>query len=141
MAENNKMSQWTLTLLRVVLGIILAYHGYLKLFVKGGLPGTAAFFAQVGIPLANYAAVLVAFVEFFGGLFLLFGVLTKWTTLVLIFQMLVALFKVHLKNGLLVSNGGYEFVLLILAALVVLLVNGAGSLSLGKKLFKSKNLQ
>ena len=140
MAKNN-FSEWTLTLLRVVLGVIFAYHGYLKLFVKGGLPGTAAFFAQAGIPLANYSAVVVAFAEFFGGLFLILGVLTRWTTLVLTFQMLVALFKVHLKNGLLVSNGGYEFVLLILAALVVLLVNGAGSLSVGKKLFKNKWLQ
>ena len=95
----------------------------------------------IGIPLANYAAVLVAFAEFFGGLFLILGVLTRWTTIVLILEMLVALFKVHLKNGLLVSKGGYEFVLLILAALVVLWVNGAGSLSLGKKLFKNKQLQ
>ena len=99
------------------------------------------FFAANGIPLANYAAVIVAFAEFFGGLFLVLGVLTRWTTLVLIFQMLVALFKVHLKNGLLVSNGGYEFVLLILAGLVVLLVNGAGSLSLGKMMSKNKWLQ
>lgn len=141
MAENNNFNQWTLTLLRVVLGVIFTYHGYLKLFVKGGLLGTAAFFTQVGIPLANVSAVVVAFVEFFGGLFLILGVLTKWTTLVLIFEMLIALFKVHLKSGLLVSKGGYEFVLLILAALVVVLFNGAGALSLGKKFFKNKNLQ
>ncbi|MDP3765105.1 MAG: DoxX family protein, partial [Nanoarchaeota archaeon] len=112
---NNKISQWTLALLRVVLGIIFTYHGYLKLFIAGGLPGTAGFFAQVGIPMANYAAVVVAFAEFFGGLFLLLGMVTKWTTLVLTFQMLIAFLMVHLKNGLLVSKGGYEFVLLILA--------------------------
>ncbi|MBS3114229.1 DoxX family protein [Candidatus Woesearchaeota archaeon] len=138
---NSKLSQWTLALLRVVLGVIFTYHGYLKLFVVGSLPETAGFFAQVGIPMANYAAVVVAFAEFFGGLFLLLGVVTKWTTLVLIFEMLIAFFMVHLKNGLLVSKGGYEFVLLILAGLVVLLVNGAGALSLGKKLFKSKWMQ
>ncbi|MBI3036007.1 DoxX family protein [Candidatus Woesearchaeota archaeon] len=136
----NELTQWTLTLLRVVLGVIFAYHGYLKLFVKGGLPGTASFFAQVGIPLANLSAVVVAFAEFFGGILLLLGLLTKWTSLVLIFQMLVAFFMVHLRNGFLVSKGGYEFVLLILAALVALLVNGAGSFSLGKKLFKSKQM-
>ena len=141
MAKDNNLGQWSLTLLRVVLGIIFTYHGYGKLLVKGGLPGTAAFFSQIGVPLANYAAVLVAFVEFFGGLLLLIGLLTKWTTLVLIFQMLVALFKVHLKNGLLVSKGGYEFVLLILAALVIVLFNGAGALSAGKKFFKNKQLQ
>lgn len=137
---NNKISQWTLALLRVVLGIIFTYHGYLKLFIAGGLPGTAGFFAQVGIPMANYAAVVVAFAEFFGGLFLLLGMVTKWTTLVLTFQMLIAFLMVHLKNGLLVSKGGYEFVLLILAGLVVLLANGAGELSVGKKFFKNKHL-
>lgn len=136
----NNLSQWTLTLLRVVLGIIFAYHGYLKLFVKGALPGTAQFFAQVGIPLANVSAVVVAFAEFFGGLLLLVGLLTRWASAVLIFQMLVAFFMVHLKNGFLVSKGGYEFVLLILAGLVVLLVNGAGKLSVGK-LFKGKILK
>ena len=140
MANNNKLSQWTLTLLRIVLGIIFTYHGYLKLFVVGGLPGTAGFFTQIGVPLANISAVVVAFVEFFGGLFLLLGLLTKWTSLVLIFEMLVAFFMVHLKNGLLVSKNGYEFVLLILAGLVVVLANGAGALSVGKK-FKSKQLQ
>ena len=140
MAKNG-LSQWTLALLRVVLGVIFAYHGYLKLFVAGGLPGTAAFFAQVGIPMANVSAVVVAFAEFVGGLFLIFGVVTRWTTLVLIFEMLVAFFMVHWKNGLLVSKGGYEFVIVLLAGLVVLLVNGAGALSLGKKLFKSRSLQ
>ena len=137
---DNKFNQWTLTLLRVVLGVIFTYHGYLKLFVIGGLPGTAAFFAQVGIPLPNYAAVVVSFAEFFGGLFLILGVVTKWTTLVLTFQMLIAFLMVHLKNGLLVSKGGFEFVLLILAGLVVVLVNGAGELSVGKKFFKNKQL-
>ena len=50
--------------------------------------------------------------------------------------MLVAFLKVHLKNGLLISNGGYEFVLALLAALAVVLVNGAGALSFGKRFFK-----
>ena len=78
MAKNN-LSQWTLALLRIVLGVIFTYHGYLKLFVPGGLPGTATFFAQVGIPLANVSAVVAAFAEFFGGLFLLLGMVTKWS--------------------------------------------------------------
>ena len=135
-----QFEQWTLTLLRAVLGIIFTYHGYGKLFVKGGLPGTAQFFAMVGIPMANYAAVVVAFVEFFGGLLLIFGLLTRLTALALIVEMLVAFFKVHLKQGFFISPQayGYEFILLILAVLVVILVNGAGEFSLGKKIFKNK---
>ncbi|MBI2660245.1 DoxX family protein [Candidatus Woesearchaeota archaeon] len=140
MAKNN-LSGWSLTLLRVVLGIILAYHGYLKLFVPGGFKGTVEFFASVGIPLTSYSALVASVAEFAGGIFLIVGVLTRLTTLALLFEMLVALFTVHIKNGLLVSNGGYEFVLLILAALVVLLTNGSGSLSIGKMMSKNKWLQ
>ena|SRR3989338_2296661 len=139
MAKNN-LSGWSLTLLRVVLGITLTYHGYGKLFVKGALLGTAQFFAAIGIPLANYAAVLVAFVEFFGGLLLLAGLLTRWVSVLLIIEMLVAFFKVHLKQGLLITPQayGYEFILLILTVLVVILFNGPGEISLGKMLSKNK---
>src|SRR3989338_1445457 len=102
MAKNNNVSGWSLALLRVVLGVILAYHGYLKLFVPDGFKGTVEFFAAVGIPLASYSALAASVAEFAGGIFLILGIFTKWTTLVLTFEMLVALFTVHIKNGLLV---------------------------------------
>ena len=122
-----------MALLRIVLGVIFTYHGYGKLFIKGALPGTAQFFAAIGIPFANYAAVLVAFVEFFGGILLLVGLLAKLASILLIVEMLVALFKVHIKQGFFISPQayGYEFILLILAALVVILANGAGKLGHG----------
>jgi putative oxidoreductase len=134
----NSLNEWSLALLRAVLGVILAYHGYLKLFVPGGFKGTVEFFVAVGIPLAKYSALAASVAEFAGGIFLILGILTRWTAIVLIFEMLIALFAVHLKNGLLVSKGGYEFVLLILAGLVVLLVNGPGILSAGKMMSKNK---
>ena len=139
----NKFNQWSLTLLRVVLGVIFTYHGYGKLLVKGGLPATSQFFAVVGIPMANYAAVLVAFLEFFGGLLLILGLFSRLVSVALIIEMLVAFYKVHLNQGFFISPQayGYEFILLILAVLVVILVNGAGEISLGKKLFKKKWLQ
>lgn len=142
MAKSKELSGWTLTLLRLVLGVIFAYHGYLKLFVPGGFNATVGFFKAIAIPFPLYSALLVSVVEFFGGLFLIFGVVTRLATAALIIEMLVAFFKVHFKNGLVISQTsyGYEFVLLILAALVVVLVNGAGKLSVGK-LFKSRHLQ
>ena len=140
MAKNGNLSDWSLTLLRVVLGIIFTYHGYAKLFVPGGFKGTVEFFVSVGIPIAHYSALAVSVAEFAGGIFLILGVLTRLTTLVLIFQMLVALFTVHINNGLLSSKGGYEFVLLILAALAVVLASGSGKLSLGKMMSKDKKL-
>src|SRR3989338_4981472 len=139
---NNKLNGWALTLLRLILGIIFAYHGYIKLFLPGGFKGTANFFIAIGIPLPVYSALLVSVAEFIGGILLLIGLLTRLASLILIIEMLVALFKVHLKQGFFISTTayGYEFILLILAALVVVLVNGAGKLSVGKK-FKNKHLQ
>ena len=134
----NNLNQWSLTLLRVVLGIIFTYHGYAKLFLPGGFKGTVGFFTAINIPMAAYAAVLVSFVEFAGGLFLIFGILTKWAAFALLIEMIVALFKVHIKSGFFISQQayGYEYLLLILAALVVVLVNGSGKLALGKMIKK-----
>lgn len=140
MAKPEELNPWSLALLRLVLGIIFTYHGYQKLFVEGGFTGTVAFFTSIGIPLPKYSALAASLAEFVGGIFLLLGMITVWTTLVLIFEMLIAFFAVHLKNGLLVSKGGYEFVLLVLAALVIILVNGAGKLSAGK-FFQNKHLK
>ena len=140
MPDNSKISQWSLTLLRVVVGFIFLYHGYLKLFMPGGFVGTVGFFTKIGIIVPNISALVVSIVEFLGGLFLIFGMAIRWTTFALIFEMLVAFFIIHRKNGLLVSNNGYEFVLLIMAALLLVHTNGAGRLSLGK-MFKKKILQ
>ena len=142
MAKNNNLSQWSLTLLRVVLGIIFAYHGYLKLIVPGGFTGTVAFFTAIKIPLPLYSALVVSVVEFFGGLFLILGLLTKLSSILLIIEMLVAFFKVHSKNGFIITANtyGYEFVLVLIAGLVVIVTSGAGKISIGK-LFKNKNLQ
>ena len=136
----NQLNQWSLALLRVVLGYVFAYHGYLKLFAPGIFSGTVKFFASIGIPFALYAALVVAVVEFAGGLFLIFGLLTRLSASLLIIDMLVALFKVHLKNGFLVGQGGYELVIVLIAGLVVVFACGAGRLAIGKQ-FKSKILK
>ena len=139
----NNFNQWSLTLLRVVLGVMFTLHGYMKLFVPGGFKGTVGFFTAINIPLPLYASLLVSLSEFVGGLLLILGVLTKWTAFALLIEMLVAFFKVHMKQGFFISQQayGYEYLLLILAVLIVLLVNGHGKLSLGKKFFKNKQLQ
>ncbi len=139
MAGQSKLDKWSLALLRVIAGIIFAYHGIVKLFVKGMLPASAAYFAQIGIPLANVSAVLAALAEFVFGVFLIIGLMTRWASLVLMFEMLVAFFSVHLNNGFLAANNGYEFVLLVVIVLIVIFFDGPGAFSLGKN-FKSKQL-
>ena len=138
MANLYKFRQWSLTIFRVVLGFIFAYHGYLKLFVPGGFKMTAGFMASIfGVsPFAGaLIAVVVSVVEFAGGLFLIAGFLAKWSSMLLIIDMLVAIFKVHVKNGFLIANGGFEFAALLALSSLVILLNGPGALSLDRAVF------
>ena len=125
---------WSLTLLRLFLGFTFAYHGALRLFVPSNLAGSAAYFSQVGIPLPGVSVYVFGAVELIAGTLLFLGLLVRWSALAAMLEMLYIFFAVHLKNGFLVGNNGYEFVLLLIAALLVVLVNGAGHLSLGKLL-------
>ena len=140
MAKNN-FNELSLALLRAVLGFMFMYHGYLKLFVPGAFNATIGFFTAIGLPLPLYSALLASLAEFVGGILLILGLLTRYASLVLIFEMLVAFFKVHLKQGYIISQNvyGYEYIVLILTTLVVILINGPGKLSVGK-MFKNKHL-
>jgi putative oxidoreductase len=121
--------------LRVPLGIIFAAHGAQKLFgwFGGyGLEGTGQWMASIGLEPGVLMAALSGSAEFFGGVFLLLGLLTRPTALVLAVTMLVAIFSVHISHGLFMSNNGYEFALALLAGVVSLLVSGGGRASLDK---------
>ena len=133
-----KINQWSLTLLRIILGIIYIYHGYLKLFVAGGFAGTIGLFTKIGIPLPGVFALIVAVLEFGGGILLLIGLLTRWISLGIVIEMMVAIFKLHIQNGFLAGKNGYEFPMLAIAALIIIIVNGPGTLSIGK-LMKNKH--
>ena len=127
------MKEYSSLPLRLGLGIVFLVHGYMKLF--GGIPGTTEFFAGIGIPLAGFFAYVVSILEFFGGIALLLGIFVQWTSILLIINMLVALFVVHLPKGFSVGKGGYEFVFVLLMGLVSLAILGPGKLSL-EKVFK-----
>lgn len=118
--------------LRIPVGIIFAAHGAQKLFgwFGGyGLEGTGKWMASIGIEPGMLMAALAGGAEFFGGLALLLGFLVRPAAAVLGFTMLVAIFSVHIGNGLFMSNNGIEFGLALLAVTVSLLVSGAGRVS------------
>ncbi|MGY2574592.1 oxidoreductase [Vibrio diazotrophicus] len=126
--------------LRLPISIIFMAHGSQKLFgwFGGyGLQGTGQWMASIGLEPGVLMAFLAGSGEFFGGLFILIGLLTRPAAAVLAFTMVVAILSTHISNGLFLSNGGYEFGLALLAASVSLAISGAGKLSVDSLLSKS----
>lgn len=120
-------------LLRVPVGIILTAHGAQKLFgwFGGyGLEGTGQWMASIGLEPGFLMALLAGAAEFFGGLALVLGLLTRPAALVSAFTMVVAIFAVHFENGLFMANNGYEFALSLLAATAALTALGGGRYAL-----------
>jgi len=120
--------------LRVVVGLVFALHGYQKL--QGGVAGTATFLGGLGFPGPEVFAVLLIAAELVGGIFLILGFLNYWTSRVLGIVAIVALLTVHVSNGFFLSGGGYEYILLILAATISLMITGPGKWSLDRLIWK-----
>jgi putative oxidoreductase len=122
---------------RIAVGAIFAAHGAQKLFAwfgGYGLQGTAGWMESIGLAPGMLLATLAGSAEFFGGLLLIAGLLVRPTAIVLAVTMLVAIFSVHIENGLFMSNNGYEFGLVLFVASVGLAIRGAGSLSMDRVL-------
>ena len=124
-------------ILRVPVGLILMAHGAQKLFGwfgGNGLAGTAGWMSSMGMEPGYLMAILAGGAEFFGGIALVLGLLTRPAALVAAFTMLVAIFSVHISNGLFAADGGYEYALTLMVALLALAVQGGGAISMDKAL-------
>ncbi|SHE30345.1 DoxX family protein [Vibrio gazogenes] len=133
-------AQYAPLMLRVPVGIILMAHGAQKLFgwFGGyGLEGTGKWMASIGIEPGMLMAGLAGSGEFFGGMFLLLGLLTRPAACVTAFTMVVAIFSVHINNGLFLSNNGYEYALTLLAVSASLIFSGSGKLSLDQAILRT----
>ncbi|AXS84792.1 DoxX family protein [Marinobacter sp. Arc7-DN-1] len=126
---------WGALALRIPVGIIFAAHGAQKLFgwFGGyGLEGTGQWMDSIGLSPGYLMALLAGGAEFLGGLALIIGFLVRPASAVLAFAMLIAIFSVHIGNGLFMSNNGYEFGLALLAVSVSLFFSGAGRASVDR---------
>jgi putative oxidoreductase len=132
-----------LTSLRLVLGVVFFAHGAQKMlgwFGGYGFHGTMGFFAHLGIPAP--VAFLIICTEFFGGLGLIVGLLTRIAALGIGGLMIGAIFMVHLPNGFFMNwagtqkGEGIEYHLLVLAMAATLLLRGAGAFSVDRAIAK-----
>jgi putative oxidoreductase len=127
-------------ILRLVLGIVFFAHGAQKMlgwFGGYGFSGTMAFMTG-GLHIPAVFAFLAIAAEFFGGLGLILGLLTRVAAFGIAVNMLVAIFTVHLPFGFFANwsgtqkGEGYEFHLLVLAMTAFLMIEGAGALSVDR---------
>jgi len=134
----NRQANVALTVLRVIAGATFIAHGAQKLFVFG-FAGVSSGFAQMGIPAPEVMGPFISLLELFGGIALVFGLLTRLAALGLAFDMLGAIPFITLKNGFFVPQG-FEFVLALLAMSATLVLTGAGEFSLDGLIGRRKGL-
>ena len=110
-----------LLLLRIAVGAVFINHGYMKLF-KFGFAGVTGAFTQMGVPMPGIMGPFVAILEFFGGIALVVGLLTRLFALGFTIDMLVAIFLVLMPKGF----SGFELEFVLMCASAALLFTGAG---------------
>ena len=134
---------WTLTVIRVILGVVFFAHGAQKMlgwFGGAGLKETVRTmhdFLHLPVPLAFLAVTS----EFLGGMGLIVGLLGRVAAIGICITMLSAIVMVHGRNGLFLNwfgdrkGHGFEYHLLAIALAVAIVVRGSGALSLDRLLY------
>ena len=136
--KNNSLSHHTLNadltslLLRLILGGSMVYHGYTKLAGYNQILPVFPDLVGVGSTLSFNLAI---FAEFFCGLFLIFGLLTRLSVIPVFIAMAVAFFIAHGADPYKVKELAFVFLLLS----VVVFVSGSGRYSVDKLIFKPKS--
>jgi putative oxidoreductase len=120
-------------LLRLTVGSLFFGHGTQKLFGwfgGHGLDATSNMFDSLGMRPGNRNAIAAGVAEAGGGAGIALGLATPLSAAVLTSTMLTAINRVHLKNGPWLTNGGYEYNIVLIAAVLALAEVGPGNLSL-----------
>ncbi|MDN4606302.1 DoxX family protein [Sporosarcina highlanderae] len=130
----DKKFEWSLLILRVVLGVTFLVHGIAKF--QMGLGNVAGWFESIGI--LGFLGYVVAFIELLGGIALIIGIGTRLFSALIAVVMVGAIFTSKLSLGFIGAEAaGYELDLVLLSIAVVLVISGSQLLSLDNKLFGS----
>jgi putative oxidoreductase len=133
-----------LLLIRLVLGWVFIYHGGQKVFGwftadgQPQMPMLVAGLTENPLPILppEAWAWTAALGELLGGAFVFVGLLTRLATLPIIVTMLVAIARVHGKNGFGMQFGGFEYNLVLIAMAGAILLAGPGLISADAFLFR-----
>ncbi len=120
-------------LTRVVAGAFLVPHGLWKLFgITGGTrEEMVGFFTSIGLEPAGFLVTAVGTVEFFGGILIALGLLTRPAALAATITTATAALYFHLPLGFYVDTGGVEFSALWAVVLLMVAIKGGGRFSIG----------
>ncbi len=121
----DRLQPLALLVMRLTLGAIMVGHGYHKVF--GGLHHHAQIVAGLGLP--AWLGYVSAFAELLGGLLIFAGFFTRAAAFVVCVDLVVAIWKVHLHNGL-IGPTGYEFPLAVATLAFVLIFFGGGPVAI-----------
>ena len=134
-----RLSEYSLLPIRLMLGLILIFHGIGKLFIDApGITALSGFIGGVGFPVPVFLAWVVALIEFAGGILILIGLWTRPAALLVSIEFIVILLF-FVRSNLGFGIGKAELEISILAVALALLVAGAGEkLNLEKAWFKKE---
>lgn len=137
--ESTTRVMYATALLRISLGIMFVAHSYILKYKIYSLSGTAGYFESIGLP--GLLAYVVFWVELLAGVLLIAGVASRWVALAVLPIMLGATWA-HSSFGWVFSNenGGWEYPLFLVVAIVVQFLLGDGALSLGDRLKQKRML-
>jgi len=139
--ELNTSVNISLLLIRFTIGLILFLHGLQKVFGLFGGSGLKNWntYLKKSFNLPEFVGYTSAFTEMIFGFFLIIGLFTRVSSIIMIVFMLFATFMVHWKNGFFITKNGYEYCLLIIVCLTALTIMGGGEYSVDSKfIFKKK---
>jgi putative oxidoreductase len=135
--QNKKMASysrtdWVLLGIRLILGITFMLHGSQLLFGAFNGGGLTATMSAKGPGGGGTIGLLVAIGQFFGGLGILLGFLSRFSAVTISIIMLDALLIIHFSHGFFIQEGGFEYTLALIGLSLPIVILGPGALNIGR---------